>query len=188
MSRCCSRTSRVIDQFVPRSACDRLKSQRPITKHITPATSGPVRSEYSANQNAGDATQIRGTKNPTHARTKRRVSSGVLWLLATLTLRLRWPCGARMAIITAVAASTIAFAIHGFIANHPFLSPSRLRRQQGHLSGQPISMPALHISLRIYNLDNLGIYAPAAYFPETNMCNWFGPRLFYRISRVQLGN
>ena len=74
MSRCCSRTSRVIDQFVSRSACDRWKSQRPIARHITPATSGPVCSGYSANENAGDAIQIRGTKNPTHARTKRPVS------------------------------------------------------------------------------------------------------------------
>src|SRR5207244_9147432 len=92
-----------------------------------PATSGPTRSGYSANQNAGDATQIRGTKNPTHARTKRPVSSGVLWLLATLTFRLRLPCGARMNIITAVAASMTDFAIHGFMANHLSLSPARLR-------------------------------------------------------------
>src|SRR5207244_2071117 len=70
-------------------------------------------------------------KNPTHARTKMPVSSGVLWLLATLTLRLRWPCGARMAIITTVAASTTAFAIHGFMANHLSLSSSRLRCRQG---------------------------------------------------------
>src|SRR5436309_14292540 len=80
--------------------------------------SGPLRSGYSANENAGDATQISGMKNPTHARTRRPVSSGVLWLLATLTLRLRRPCGARMAIITAVPASTTALAIHGFMAKH----------------------------------------------------------------------
>ena len=33
---------------------------------------------HDVNENAGDATQIRGTKNPTQARTKRPVSSGVL--------------------------------------------------------------------------------------------------------------
>src|SRR5262249_26251184 len=37
-----------------------------------------------------------------------------------LTLRLRRPCGARMAISTTVAASTTAFAIHGFMRNRPF--------------------------------------------------------------------
>src|SRR5436305_14634162 len=80
--------------------------------------SSPAASEYSANENAGDATQIRGTRNPTQANTKRPVSSGVLWLVATLTIRLRRPCGARMAIITSVPASTSAFAIHGFMAEH----------------------------------------------------------------------
>jgi hypothetical protein len=39
-----------------------------------------------------------------------------------------------MAIITTVAASTTAFAIHGFIANH-LPSPNRLQRRQGHLPG-----------------------------------------------------
>src|SRR5438094_2908379 len=103
---------------------------------MTPGMSGPLRSGYSANQNAGDATQIRGTKNPTHARTRSPVSSGVLWLLATLTLRLRRPCGARMAIITTVAASTSAFAIHGFMANHRLLSfHIVLGRRQARLSG-----------------------------------------------------
>src|SRR4029079_6838307 len=103
----------------------RWKSQRPITKHMTPAASGTVCSEYSAKRNTGDATQIRGTKNPIHARTRRPVSSGVLWLLAVLTLRLRRPCGARMAIITTVAASTTAFATHGFMAPHRSLSRQR---------------------------------------------------------------
>src|SRR6267378_6188414 len=102
---------------------------------MTPKMSGPLRSGYSAKENAGDAIQIRGTKNATHARTKRPVSSGVLWLLATLTLRLRRPCGARMASITAVAARTTAFAIHGFMTKHRSPLPSGLRRRQGHLAG-----------------------------------------------------
>src|SRR5229473_5790498 len=96
---------------------------------MTPKMSGPLRSGYSANENAGDAIQIRGTKNPTHAITKRPASSGVLLLLATLTLRLRRPCGARMAIITTVPASTTAFAIHGFMAKHrPFHALQRHRQ------------------------------------------------------------
>src|SRR4029453_17380277 len=89
-----------------------------MTKHVTPPTSGPFLSGYSANENAGDTTQIRGTKNPTQARTKSPVSSGVFRLAATLTLRLRRPCGARMTTITSVAASTSAFATHGFMAEH----------------------------------------------------------------------
>lgn len=94
-----------------------------MTKHVTPRTSGPLLSGYSANENAGDTTQIRGTTNPTQARTKSPVSSGVLWLAATLTLRLRRPCGARMTTIASVAASTSAFATHGFMAEHrPFWS------------------------------------------------------------------
>ena len=77
-----------------------------------------------------DATQTSGTKNPTQARTNRPASRAVLWLVATLTIRLRRPCGARMAIITTVPASTSAFAIHGFMAKHlPFLT--LLRRRQG---------------------------------------------------------
>src|SRR4029453_3270251 len=89
-----------------------------MTKHVTPPTSGPVLSGYSANENAGDTTQIRGTKNPTQARTKSPVSSGVFRLAATLTLRLPRPGGARMTTITSVAASTSAFATHGFMAEH----------------------------------------------------------------------
>src|SRR5262245_65637312 len=89
-----------------------------MTKHVTPPTSGPFLSGYSANENADDTTQIRGTKNPTQARTKSPVSSGVLWLATTLTLRLRRPCGARMTTITSVPASTSAFATHGFMAEH----------------------------------------------------------------------
>jgi hypothetical protein len=46
--------------------------------HVTPATSEPFLSGYSANLNAGDRTQIRGTTDPTQARTKSPVSSGVL--------------------------------------------------------------------------------------------------------------
>ena len=77
-----------------------------------------MRSGYSANERTGDAIQIRGTKNPTHASTTMPASSGVLWLLATLTVRLRRPCGARMAISTTTPASTSAFAIHGFMVKH----------------------------------------------------------------------
>src|SRR6185436_5498747 len=84
-------------------------------RHATPPTSGPLRRTYSANENAGDTTQIRGTMNPTQARTRSPVSSRVLWLAATLTVRLRRPCGARIATITSVAATTSAFAIHGFM-------------------------------------------------------------------------
>src|SRR2546426_8620552 len=98
---------------------------------MTPKMSGPLRSGYSAKENAGDAIQIRGTKNATQARTKRPVSSGVLWLLATLTLRLRRPCGARMAIITTVAARTTAFAIHGFMAITVLFHPADCDRVEG---------------------------------------------------------
>src|SRR4029450_13337291 len=89
-----------------------------MTKHVTPPTSRPLLSWYSANENAGDTTQIRGTKNPTQARTKSAVSSDVLSLTATLTLRLRRPCGARMTTITSVAVSTSVRAIHVFMAEH----------------------------------------------------------------------
>src|SRR5258705_11177555 len=41
----------------------------------------------------------------------------------TLTRRLSRPCGARMAIITAVAATTTAFAIHGFMISGPMCPP-----------------------------------------------------------------
>src|SRR6476659_2940452 len=91
-------------------------------KHNTPVIRGPRVSGDSANESTGDTTQIRGTKKPTHARTNRPVSRRVLWLLATLTLRLRRPCGARMASIVKVAASITAFAIHGFMAI-PYTSP-----------------------------------------------------------------
>lgn len=51
--------------------------------------------------------------------------------MATLTIRLRRPCGARMAIITTVPARTSAFAIHRFMAKHrPFHTVLR-RRQSG---------------------------------------------------------
>ena len=39
-----------------------------------------------------------------------------LRLFTTLTPRLRWPCGARMATIAMLAARITDFAIHGFIA------------------------------------------------------------------------
>lgn len=71
-----------------------------------------------------------GTKNPTHARTKRSVSRWLLWLRATLALRLRRPCGARITIITTVARSITVFAIDGFIASHGSLWPRRLRHRQ----------------------------------------------------------
>src|SRR5579872_3188404 len=64
----------------------------------------------------GRSDQFRGTKNPTQARTRMPVSSGVLWLVATLTLRLWRPGGARMAMITTVLASASASAIHGLMA------------------------------------------------------------------------
>src|SRR6185436_14167212 len=129
-----------------------------MTKHVTPPTSGPFLSGYSANENAGDTTQIRGAKNPTQARTKSPVSSGVLWLAATLTLRLRRPCGARMTTSTSVAASTSAFATHGFMAEHvpfrhsPAVAQDRTTRclePRGSGTGRHVNAPVLrHRSLR----------------------------------------
>src|SRR5712691_8552817 len=78
--------------------------------------SGPMRSGYSANENAGEATQISGTKNPSHARVRRMISCLPLRSFTTLTPRLRRPCGARMTTITMVATRITAFAIHGFMA------------------------------------------------------------------------
>ena len=47
--------------------------------------------------------------------------------MATLTIRLRCPCGARIAIMTTAPVSTSAFAIHGFMAKHrPFHTVLRL--------------------------------------------------------------
>ena len=54
MSRWFSRSSRVTDQYVPRSECDRWNHQRPPTRHKTPAPNGQGRSGYSANENAGE--------------------------------------------------------------------------------------------------------------------------------------
>src|SRR5678815_605827 len=75
------------------------------------------RSGYSANENAGEATQTSGTKKPSHARVRRTTSCLPLRFFTTLTPRLRWPCGARMATITMLAARITAFAIHGFIVD-----------------------------------------------------------------------
>jgi hypothetical protein len=73
-----------------------------------------VPSAYSANENAGDATQIRGTKNPAQAGAKGR-SLAAFYGCGDIDNSTPFPCGARMAIITTVLVSTSAFAIHGFI-------------------------------------------------------------------------
>jgi hypothetical protein len=54
MSRWFSRGSRVTDQYLPRSVCDRWNHQRPPTRHKTPAPNGQGRSEYSATEKTGD--------------------------------------------------------------------------------------------------------------------------------------
>src|SRR2546423_2551662 len=113
MSRWFSRSSRVTDQYVPRSECDRWNHQRPPTRHTTPAPNGQGRSEYSANEKTGDTTQINGTRNPIHARVSRATSRGPLQFRATLTPRLRRPWGARMTTITTLAVRMTVFAIQG---------------------------------------------------------------------------
>ena len=75
-----------------------------------------MRSGYSARENNGETIQTRGTENPSIARTSRITSSRPLRSVTTVTPRLRWPCGARIATITTLAARITAFAIHGFIA------------------------------------------------------------------------
>src|SRR5262245_63268128 len=83
-----------------------------------PATSGVGRSEYSAKENVGATTQRRGTRKPIHASVSRTTSRVLLLLLTVLTARLRFPCGARMAIMTTLAARMTAFAIQGFIVEY----------------------------------------------------------------------
>src|ERR1043166_5545176 len=63
-----------MDQFVPRSACERWKSQRPRTKQTAPATSSAGYSGYSANENAGEKTQTNSARKPIYASVSRIVS------------------------------------------------------------------------------------------------------------------
>src|SRR5262245_51604239 len=80
-----------------------------------PAKSGTGRSGYSAKENTGDATQKSGTRKPIQARISRITSRVPLRLFTVLTARLRFPCGARIAIITTLAERMTAFAIQGSI-------------------------------------------------------------------------
>ena len=64
MSRWFSRSSRVTDQYEPKSECDLWNHQRPPARNTTPAPNGQRRSEYSANEKTGDTTQIKGTRTP----------------------------------------------------------------------------------------------------------------------------
>src|SRR4029450_6513955 len=112
---CFSRNSRGTDQYVPRSECDRWNHQRPATRHKTPAPNGQGRSEYWANEKTGDTTHSKGTRNPIHASVSKAASRGPLQLRATLTPRLRRPCGARITTITTLAARITALAIQGFM-------------------------------------------------------------------------
>ncbi len=59
---------------------------------------------------------MRGTRNPTITRVSRPVSRGPLRFFTTSTVRLRFPCGARMMMIATLLARKIAFANHGFKA------------------------------------------------------------------------
>jgi hypothetical protein len=70
---------------------------------------------YSAHENSGDTTQISGTTKPSMAK-ERTTTSNVPFLFFTIvTVRLRWPCGARIAMSRTLAAMITAFAYHGFI-------------------------------------------------------------------------
>ena len=51
--------------------------------------------------------------NPGHTIASKTISRRPLRSFAIVVVRLRWPCGARMAIITMVAARMTAFAYHG---------------------------------------------------------------------------
>ena len=60
-------------------------------------------------------TQSSGTKNEAQARVKSSFSSVPFRLLTTFTLRLRFPCGARITTMAMLAARTTALAYQGFM-------------------------------------------------------------------------
>src|SRR5687768_3631032 len=89
-----------------------------------------------------------GTKNPAQARVSRAVSSAPFSFLATLTLRLRWPWGARITTITTLAMMMAAFASQGFMAGKIRNSPSQVETQ-----ARPVTIESGMVEDHDFELD-----------------------------------